>query len=139
MPNFIKQNQSILIFWLLGCLNIMNQGRHPNHHVLSHEPDKIQAYPTEGVLFTCAIFSIYFIVILLFKLSAFTTKHSFISYFICTLVAIMLFLLAGLGAMHTPPYWGAFIMNTLFLVIFQFLSFFTLFKNKKRNRDNTIP
>lgn len=50
-----------------------------------------------------------------------------------------LFLLAGLDAMHPRPIWGTFIISLLFLFRFQLLYFLILFKNKKRNREITIP
>ena len=57
-PMLLKR---LFILWLLGCLNIFYSGFQIDRYLIKHEPDYIFTYPLTAVLFTCFIFSIYFI------------------------------------------------------------------------------
>jgi hypothetical protein len=123
--------KSLFILWLLGCLNIIYFGFQLGPFLIKNEPEYIFTYPLKAVLLTCIFFSIYFIAQGLPFLLSFNNKHPVLSYLMCSLIVMGQFIPAVLFSMHAPPFWFAYLINTMVLVVFQLLLIPTLFQKKE--------
>lgn len=91
-------------------------------------------YPLKAALLTCIFFSIYFITQVLSFLLSFNKKHPVLSYLICILIVMGQFIPAILFSMRATPFWFAYLINTVVLIVFQLLLIQTLFQKKSSNR-----
>ena len=115
--------------WLLCCIHILYQGLQPYKH---YRFDELQTASLSSVLQLCAFFSIYFFIYFLLEITQFRKKYAFLSFFILSCWILYLALLCLFGAMHAPPYFIAFSLNTLFLLFFHFCIYpIILIFNKK--------
>ncbi len=121
----------LLGVWFLGCLNIIYHGQQQNPSPFIHGTEYIFKYPIEGVFFTCLVFSIYFIARGFASVLMLDKTYPLLTYTICSFIVIGQLLIAFLGAMHAPPYWAAYLINTAFLLLFQLFIVPALLHKKK--------
>ena len=106
------------LLWLMGCLHILYYGLRPYKHYMYEEmlsPD-IQA-----VMMTLALFSVFFIAGNIVRQTTIWKKIPYWCYFFLSSVLIFQSFIAFIEAMHAPPYWGAFIINCLLLLLLYFV------------------
>lgn len=135
MKNNIQNNfmliRLLLGLWLFGCLNIIYHGQQENTYPFIQDAGYIFKYPVEGVFFTCLVFSIYFIVRGFASVLMLDKTYPLLSYAICCFIVIGQLLIAIFGAMHAPPYWAAYLINTVILLLFQLFIIPALLHKKK--------
>ncbi|ENW83503.1 hypothetical protein F909_00514 [Acinetobacter sp. ANC 3929] len=134
MKNKLKKFLIPILFfalWLIGSLNIVLSGNRIDDYLIRHDPEYIFKYPFEGVIFSWLIFSVYFITQALSFLLSFNRKHPTLYFIVCSVIVTGQFFIAYLTSMHAPPYWGAYLINTIFLFLFQLFVLPALLHKKK--------
>jgi len=121
----------LLGLWFLGCLNIIYHGQQQNTYPFIRGAEYIFEYPIEEVLFTCLVFSIYFIARGFASVLMLDRTYPLLTYTICSFIVIGQLLIAIFGAMHAPPYWAAYLINTVILLLFQLFIIPALLHKKK--------
>lgn len=121
----------LLGLWFLGCLNIIYHGQQQNTSPFIRGAEYIFEYPIEEVLFTCLVFSIYFIARGFASVLMLDRTYPLLTYTICSFIVIGQLLIAIFGAMHAPPYWAAYLINTVILLLFQLFIIPALLHKKK--------
>lgn len=106
--------------WLAGLMHILYYGFRPYKHY--RYEDRVQP-DTQAVILTLGLFSLFFIVGNIIQLIPIWKKFRYQCYIFLSAVLIFQTLIAFMGAMHAPPYWAAFIINSLFLLFIHFLAF----------------
>ncbi|MCH7394429.1 hypothetical protein MMP66_09095 [Acinetobacter dispersus] len=135
MKNKIQNNFMLIklltSLWLIGCLNIIYHGQQENTYRFIHDAKYVFEYPIKGVVFTCLVFSIYFIARGLSSALALDRRYPILTYTTCSFIVIGQLLIAIFGAMHAPPYWAAYLINTILLFLFQLFILPALHHKKK--------
>lgn len=135
MKNQIQNNSMLIRFlaalWLFGCLHIIYQGQQENPYPFIRTAEYVFEYPVKGVVLTCILFSIYFMVRgLAIQLGAEQTSP-ILTYTVYSLIVLGQLLIALFGSMHAPPYWAAYLINTVILLLCQLFIIPALLHKKK--------
>ncbi len=120
------KNKIYLIFltiWLIASTYIAYEGQFESPY--SFHPvgaDRVPfQYPLFGVTFAIGLYLLDMLnYVLLFSNNS-IVKHPVISYFFASIIPFSLLCIACLGAMHAPPFWGAFIVVIFFTSLFHLL------------------
>ncbi|MDH0563960.1 hypothetical protein [Acinetobacter courvalinii] len=135
MENKLQNNfmliRLLLGLWLFGCLNIIYHGQQQNPYRFIHDTGYVFEYPVKGVILTCVLFSIYFIARGLSTFLKLDTTYPILTYTACSCIVIGQFLIALFGSMHAPPYWAAYLINTVILLLSQLFIIPALLHKKK--------
>lgn len=118
----IQKNHSHIYFltfiWILGILHIFLTGLKPYTHYISGE---ILRSNLPYILFTCGVFSIFFLFCYIAQLLQLCSKAPFLNHLFLAFILLLQTFYSCLGAMHSPPVWVALIVNNLILIIIFFL------------------
>jgi|GEM_PF-2113502 len=117
----LKNNAVWIVFnlvWFIMLAHILYYGLKPYRHYRFEE--LISADP-HAVLMTMILLSLYFIAGNIMKYTGFWPRRRYLSYLILSTVLMFQSFVAFIGAMHSPPYWAAFIINSMFLLLLHFV------------------
>ncbi|CAM4095708.1 hypothetical protein [Acinetobacter pragensis] len=114
----IKPVYLLNVLWLLGLLHIGYYGSKPYPHYML---DQMMTPDIQAVFMACGIFSIYFIAGNILRLTPFWKASRYWSYICLSAILVFQAFIAFMGAMHAPPYWGALIMNCMFILLAHFV------------------
>lgn len=106
------------LFWILGLLHIGFYGTRPYRHYRFE--DLVDPAPN-AVLMVCALYSIYFLIGNVVQFTPFGVHHRYTAYLFLSVILIFQRFIACMGAMHAPPYWIAFIINCMFVLLAHFV------------------
>ena len=106
------------LFWILGLLHIGFYGTRPYRHYRFE--DLVDPAPN-AVLMVCALYSIYFLIGNVVQFTHFSVHHRYTAYLFLSVILIFQSFIACMGAMHAPPYWIAFIINCMFVLLAHFV------------------
>ena len=106
------------LFWILGLLHIGFYGTRPYRHYRFE--DLVDPAP-DAVLMVCALYSIYFLIGNVVQFTHFSVHHRYTAYLFLSVILIFQSFIAYMGAMHAPPYWIAFIINCMFVLLAHFV------------------
>lgn len=106
------------LFWILGLLHIGFYGTRPYRHYRFE--DLVDPAP-DAVLMVCALYSIYFLIGNVVQFTHFSVHHRYTAYLFLSVVLIFQSFIACMGAIHAPPYWIAFIINCMFVLLAHFV------------------
>lgn len=116
------------LFWLTGLLHISYYGSKPYPHYMF---DQMMTPDTQAVFITCGIFSIYFIAGNILRLTPLWQTPRYWPYIFLSALLVFQAFIAFIGAMHAPPYWGALIINCMFMLLAHFV-FYPLYAISKK-------
>lgn len=106
------------LFWILGLLHIGFYGTRPYRHYRFE--DLVDPAP-DAVLMVCALYSIYFLIGNVVQFTHFSVHHRYTAYLFLSVILIFQSFIACMGAIHAPPYWIAFIINCMFVLLAHFV------------------
>lgn len=122
------------LLWLLGLLHIICYGFRPYRHYIFEDmifPD------AQAVVLTCSVYSLFFIAGNMLRWTPFWNSSRYWSYVFLSCILIFQTLIAFAGAMHAPPYWAAFMLNCMFLLLahFAFYPIYALAKQRLQKKN----
>ncbi|OTG78473.1 hypothetical protein B9T33_14230 [Acinetobacter sp. ANC 5054] len=106
------------LIWMIALAHIIYSGLQPYPHYITGE---LMTADMVAIIYACAYCSLYFVAGNIFKFSHFWDKHPYWAYILLSSVLIFQLFIAAVAAMHAPPYIGAFIINTMFLLLIHFV------------------
>lgn len=110
--------QSILDFRFITYLFLWNTTVSTYRHYRFE--DLVDPTP-DAVLMVCALYSIYFLIGNVVQFTPFGVHHRYTAYLFLSVILIFQSFIAYMGAMHAPPYWIAFIINCMFVLLAHFV------------------
>ena len=116
------------LLWLVGLLHIGYYGSKPYPHYIF---DEMITPDIQAVLMTCAIYSLYFICGNVLRLTPFWRQMRYLAYIFLSAILLFQCFAAFIGAMHAPPYWAAFIINCMLILLVHFV-FYPIYALSKK-------
>lgn len=117
------------LFWFIALAHIFYYGIQSYPHYITGEQ---MTADLDAIAIICGFCSLYFVVGNLLKLSKVWDKHRYWAYVFLSAVLLFQAFIAAVGAMHAPPYIGAFIVNTMFLLLIHFV-FYPIYAISRKN------
>ena len=122
------------LLWLLGLLHIICYGFRPYRHYIFED----MIFPgTQAAILACSVVSLFFIAGNMLRWTPFWNSSRYWSYVFLSCILIFQTLIAFAGSMHAPPYWAAFVLNCMFLLLahFAFYPIYALTKQRLQKKN----